>query len=144
MLMAIPLSRCQHDTEWRSPANPMPCVVAYPESVAHGPLMPDRSPLDDPRNALHAWNRFRKLMRLMMAITAVVVLIAMVLIYLDNGLESIHLYIATALGVGFAMLLTGALMGLVFLSSGTGHDQSVTDARARDADDQAGGDGRSR
>ena len=36
-------------------------------------------------------------------------------------------YIATGLGVGAAMMLTAALMGLVFLSSGTGHDESVTD-----------------
>ena len=34
----------------------------------------------------------------------------------------------TALGVGFTMLLTSALMGLVFLSSGTGHDESIEEA----------------
>ena len=105
--------------------------------------MPNRSPLDDPRNAAHAFRRFKRLMWLMGAVTLVVVLIAMVLIYLENGLESVHLYIATALGVGFAMLLTGALMGLVFLSSGTGHDDSVKDARSRDPSDQDG-DGTSR
>jgi len=108
---------------------------------AHLRLVPQRSPLDDPRNSAHAFRRFRKLMKLMMAVTAAVVLIAMVLLYLSNGVASIHMYIATALGVGFAMLLTGALMGLVFLSSGSGHDESVKDARSRD-DDQP--DGRSR
>ncbi len=96
-----------------------------------------RSPLDDPANAAHAWRRFRMLMRLMLAVTAVVVIIAMILIYFENGLESVHLYIATALGIGFAMLLTGALMGLVFLSNGSGHDQSVMDASTRHPDDQA-------
>ena len=35
--------------------------------------------------------------------------------------------IATALGIGVAMLLMSALMGLVFLSSGTGHDDSIVD-----------------
>ena len=38
---------------------------------------------------------------------------------------SIHFYIATGLGIGVMMLLTGALMGLVFLSNGTGHDNSI-------------------
>ncbi|OYW47295.1 MAG: hypothetical protein B7Z08_07835 [Sphingomonadales bacterium 32-68-7] len=83
------------------------------------------SPLDDLRNSVHAWARFRWLMKLMAAITLTVVGIAMVLIYFNNGLASIHLYIATALGIGAAMALTAFLMGLVFLSSGTGHDESV-------------------
>lgn len=87
--------------------------------------MSRRSPLDDLRNSTHAWARFRWLMKLMAGITGTVVAIAMVLIYLQNGVESIHLYIATALGIGAAMALTAFLMGLVFLSSGTGHDESV-------------------
>jgi hypothetical protein len=37
------------------------------------------------------------------------------------------MYVATAIMVGFAMLLTSALMGLVFLSSGTGHDEAIAD-----------------
>ena len=35
------------------------------------------------------------------------------------------------------MLLTGALMGLVFLSSGTGHDESVADLMDDDLEDLA-------
>ena len=45
---------------------------------------------------------------------------------------SVHFYIAVALGIGFTMLLTSALMGLVFLSSGTGHDESVEDPLRKD------------
>lgn len=96
------------------------------------------SPLDDLRNSTHAWARFRWLMKLMAGITATVVGIAMVLIYLQNGLASIHLYIATALGIGVAMALTAFLMGLVFLSSGTGHDESISTGEA-DPHDQANG-----
>ena len=44
---------------------------------------------------------------------------------------SVHFYIATALGIGLAMLLMSALMGLVFLSAGTGHDESVDDTDRR-------------
>jgi membrane glycosyltransferase len=84
-----------------------------------------RSPLEDPHTAAHAWQRFRRLMKLMVGITTLVVTLAMIQIYRLNGLESIHLYIATALGVGVSMLLTSVLMGLVFLSSGTGHDESA-------------------
>ena len=58
-------------------------------------------------------------------VTVTMVIAAMVLLYRSNGMVSIHFYIATALGIGFAMLLMSALMGLVFLSSGTGHDEAI-------------------
>ena len=86
-----------------------------------------RSPLDDPANAAHAWNRFRRVLRWMMAVNVGLVVIAMAILYRWNGMVSVHLYIATALGVGLTMLLASALMGLVFLSSGTGHDESIVD-----------------
>lgn len=84
-----------------------------------------RSPLDDPHTAAHAWARYRRLMRLMFGLTTGVVIVALVMIYQEVGLVSVHFYIATALGIAAAMLLMSALMGLVFLSSGTGHDESV-------------------
>ena len=86
-----------------------------------------KSPLDDPEKAAFAWARFRRLMRLMFTVTLAMVIGAMYLLYRSNGLVSLHFYIATALGIGFAMLLMSALMGLVFLSSGTGHDESIVD-----------------
>ena len=64
-------------------------------------------------------------MRFMFGLTTGVVIIAMAIIY--NRVEDVspHFFIATALGIGFSMLLMSALMGLVFLSNGTGHDASV-------------------
>ena len=53
-----------------------------------------------------------------------------VALYVLSALEepvSIHFYIATGLGLTVMMLLTGALMGLVFLSNGTGHDDAIGD-----------------
>lgn len=94
--------------------------------------MVPRSPLDDPRLADFAWARYRRLMRLMSWITLAMVVAAMALLYRANGFVSIHFYIATALGIGFVMLLTAALMGLVFLSSGTGHDDAIADPMAED------------
>lgn len=83
------------------------------------------SPLEDPEKAAFAWARYRRLMRFMMLVTLGVVGVAIALLYKFNGMVSVHFYIATALGIGFMMLLTSALMGLVFLSNGTGHDESI-------------------
>lgn len=87
--------------------------------------MVKKSPLDDPENAAHAWARYRQIMRLLLSITVAVVVVAMGVLYAFNGAISIHFYIAVALGISFTMLLGGGLMGLVFLSAGTGHDDSV-------------------
>jgi len=90
--------------------------------------MARKSPLDDPGNAAYAWARYRRIMRFMFLLTVGIVAIALALLYKHGNDEvSIHYYIAAALGIGFTMLLTSALMGLVFLSSGTGHDESIED-----------------
>ena len=85
------------------------------------------SPLDDARTADFAWARYKWLMKLMAGVTLTVVVLSLFLLYRINGVVSIHFYIATALGIGFAMMLMAALMGLVFLSSGTGHDEAIVD-----------------
>ena len=90
--------------------------------------MARKSPLDDPEQAAYAWARFRRIMRFMFLLTVGIVIIALTLLWKFGEEEvSIHFYIASALGIGFTMLLTSALMGLVFLSSGTGHDESIED-----------------
>ena len=91
------------------------------------------SPLDDPQLAEFAWARYKRLMRWTAMVTVLVIAVAVTLLYLSNGFVSIHLYVATTLGIGFTMMLTAALMGLVFLSSGTGHDESIDDALDPDA-----------
>lgn len=85
------------------------------------------SPLDDPATAAYAWARYLRIMRWMMLATIGFVVAAVAALYRSNGAVSIHLYIAAALGIGFTMLLASALMGLVFLSSGTGHDECIVD-----------------
>lgn len=89
--------------------------------------MVQKSSLDDPATAAQAWARYRRLLRFMFVITLAVVVIALTLMYSQVGNVSPHFFIATALGIGFSMLLMSALMGLVFLSSATGHDQAVDD-----------------
>ena len=85
------------------------------------------SPLDDPANAAHAWARYKRILRLTAIAAVPLVLVVLAGLYAVRGPISIHFYIATALGVAFIVLMTGALMGLVFLSSGTGHDEAVRD-----------------
>lgn len=83
------------------------------------------SPLDDPAKADFAWARYFRLMRWMGLFTACVVAACTLYLYVAVGNVPIHFYIATMLGIGLMMMLTAALMGLVFLSSGTGHDEAV-------------------
>ena len=87
--------------------------------------MVQKSPLDDPENAAYAWARYRQIMKVLLMVTAVTVLIAVVLLYASYGMVSVHFFIAVALGISLTMLLGGGLMGLVFLSNGTGHDDAV-------------------
>ncbi len=89
--------------------------------------MPRFSNLDDPDYARFAWARYWRVMGWMAAATMLAVVSILGVLFLLHGTVSIHLYIAAALGIGFTMLLTAALMGLVFLSSGTGHDESIDD-----------------
>lgn len=91
--------------------------------------MARKSPLDHAPTAALAWARWRRMMALMGAVTALTVGAACLWFALGEEPVSIHFYIATALGLGLMMLLTGALMGLVFLSNGTGHDEAVSEER---------------
>lgn len=112
--------------------------VATKGARAHDPDVIPRSPLDDPQTAAYAWARYKRIMRLMLAVTLLMVAGSFVALYRQNGLISAHLYIAAAIGIGFTMLLGSALMGLVFLSSGTGHDEAIADPLA-DEDDRSRG-----
>ena len=87
--------------------------------------MPKPSQLDDPDYAAFAWARYKRIMRFMFALTLLVVGGAMVAIFWSEAEVSPHFFIAVALGIGMTMLLASALMGLVFLSNGTGHDESI-------------------
>ena len=85
------------------------------------------SRLDDPVYAAFAWGRYWRLMRWMATFTIVMTAGVLGAFYWRNGLVSIHFYIATAGAIFFSMMLTCGLMGLVFLSSGSGHDESIED-----------------
>jgi len=89
--------------------------------------MKRRSALDNPDQAAFAWARFRRMMKAMAWIAAAVVIAVLGAFFYTFGFISVHFYIASALGIGAMIMLTAALMGLVFLSSGTGHDEAIED-----------------
>ena len=96
--------------------------------------MTRRSRLDDTAYSGFAWNRYWRLMRWMFAFTLSVTVIVLAIFYSQYGLISIHFYIATAGGIIVMLLLATSLMGLVFLSSGSGHDEVIDDPFADEVD----------
>jgi hypothetical protein len=63
--------------------------------------------------------RFMSLMSLLAAAGAVA------LVAWGSEEWRVHMLIATALGVGLSVLLAAALMGLIFMSSSSGHDEQA-------------------
>lgn len=88
--------------------------------------MPERrSQLSDPEYAAFAWARYRRILRWVALVAIACVLIAIAWLFHEGAMLSIAELIATIAGVGLSVMLAGALMGLIFLSSGTGHDADV-------------------
>lgn len=93
------------------------------------------SGLDDPEQAAFAWRRYRRMLGWMSLFSLACGLVA------AFGLQQLYgplswVAVAAAIGgIGGSVLMASALMGLVFLSSGTGHDESVD---ARDPEGPAG------
>ena len=95
------------------------------------------SNLDDPEIATFVWRRYRRLMTWMALAALITTAAAISFLYQRHPQASFHLYIAAAGGVFFSVMLGSGLMGLVFLSAGTGHDDAIEDRledeRNRDA-----------
>ena len=92
----------------------------------------NRSSLDDPDYAQFAWARYRRIMKWMLVPATTAALAALAWMHVDGGGLTIPVALATALGVAFTVLMAAALMGLVFLSSGSGHDDDV-DAQGQES-----------
>ncbi len=81
--------------------------------------------LDDSDQADHAWGRFRGLLSWMIAAAAwAAAAIIMVMAKVQGPLHLVTM-VAIIGGVGGSVTLAGLLMGLAFLSSGSGHDEDV-------------------
>lgn len=89
--------------------------------------------LPDPGTSAVAWQRYRRLMVWMAATAVVASIVSLIGLTWAKGPLPIHMVIGTVLGVFFSVLLAAALMGLVFLSAGSGHDDHVDDRADTDA-----------
>ena len=94
------------------------------------PLQPDGGrpgSLDDPAYARFAWRRFWRVLRWMTLAAAVLAVVAWW--WIDRVYGPLDWVATLALlgGAFVSILMAGALMGLTFLSSGSGHDEQVRD-----------------
>ena len=97
-----------------------------PACAAHVGAM-SRIPLDESPASRFAWARYKAFLRWSALTALATVVLSMAVVWHFFGADWLHMYIAVALAAGLIVLLTGALMGLVFLSSGAGHDEAVRD-----------------
>jgi len=83
--------------------------------------------LDDPDYAAFAWQRYRRVMVWMTFASLLATLAGLSALRLTVGAMPLLGTIFAAGGIFFSVLLGAALMGLVFLSSGSGHDDLIQD-----------------
>lgn len=91
----------------------------------HDPI-PPRSRAPDYERAALAWARYKAMMRWMALAAFVSVLLALIWLKSTGAPLPTHAVIATVAGVGLSVLLGTALMGLVFLSNNSGHDDEAS------------------
>jgi hypothetical protein len=82
--------------------------------------------LDDPDYRAFAWARYRRILGWMGLAAAIIVAIAVTLLDYWYGPLSWVAILAAIGGFGGTVMMTAALMGLVFMSSGTGHDEDAS------------------
>jgi hypothetical protein len=85
------------------------------------------SGLDNADQSRFAWGRFRKLMVWMVLAATVTAVGGLFVLRSMIGPIPFHMAIATGVGTFVSVVLAAALMSLVFLSNGTGHDDSIHD-----------------
>ena len=88
--------------------------------------------LDDPQHATFAWARFRRIMWAMAAFSLAVGFAVAGLIWWTNGPVPWIFVVMIVIGVFATIMMAALLVGLMFLSSGTGHDDQVEDRTSRD------------
>ncbi|TFI58312.1 hypothetical protein E2493_10510 [Sphingomonas parva] len=76
--------------------------------------------------AAEAWARYKRLMKWMVLVAAATVLLALAWLRAETGELRLHMVIATIAGVGLSVLVGTGLMGLVFLSNTSGHDDAAS------------------
>jgi hypothetical protein len=112
-------------------------VAARPRHMAamprHDPVpprnaavAPETARLEEVQRAARAWSRYKKMMKWMLLAAALTVLAALGWLKGMGEPMPIHMVIATIAGVGLSVLVGTGLMGLVFLSNNSGHDDAAS------------------
>ena len=71
------------------------------------------------------WRPFRRLMLVISLLSAAAIAAALAWLWANGAPVRWELVLAVSLGIAGTLLLAGALMGLVFVSSRSGHDESL-------------------
>ena len=71
------------------------------------------------------WRRYRRLLGMIAGLAVVTVGGALAVLHGEGVVLRPNFVIALGLGIGVSIVLAGALMGLVFVSASSGHDDSV-------------------
>ncbi len=91
----------------------------------HDPIPPKPDP-----SAL-AWSRYKRMMKWMALASAIAAALAVAYLKATSDAMPWQMVVATIAGVGLSVLLGTALMGLVFLSNRTGHDDAASGQEKR-------------
>ena len=70
-----------------------------------------------------------RIFRLLALLSVIIAAVAVLLVARGDPTLHVHMLIATALGIGFTVLLGTSLMTLVFISADSGHDEAATGGR---------------
>jgi uncharacterized protein (DUF2062 family) len=98
----------------------------------HDPVPPRRTAaqeaarLEQVQRAAQGWARYKKMMKWMLLAAALTVAAALAWLASSGEPMPVHMIIATVAGVGLSVLVGTGLMGLVFLSSNSGHDDAAS------------------
>ena len=91
----------------------------------HDPVPPEAEP-----SAL-AWSRYKSMMKWMALAAAIAAALAVAWLKATSESMPWQMVVATIAGVGLSVLLGTALMGLVFLSDRSGHDDAASGKEKR-------------
>jgi hypothetical protein len=92
--------------------------------MPHHDPVPHRSQAHYERAAV-AWDRYKLMMRRMVLLAVATALLSIAYLWATGAPMRLHMIIAVFAGVALTVLVGTGLMGLVFLSNRTGHDEDA-------------------
>jgi peptidoglycan/LPS O-acetylase OafA/YrhL len=83
------------------------------------------SATSDPARSAEAWRRYRRLLKIMLGVTAAAIAAAFAFLHATGSPMPWPFLLAVAIAIAGSLMLAAALMGLVFLSSTIGADENA-------------------